>query len=202
MEPGQFAANDTILVCITCLTELTTDAIKHTHAGSATPTTSHVQQLHNSVTCRPQVELLGTDNLQEMKDRLAAEIRVLQQVKHRNIITFHDWWFDPRSQCVNFITEYFTSGTLRQFRKRARHITDQALKRWAWQIVEGLVYLHGHQPPVIHRCAARRRVPVPNVMHRCCLRISMWKRATRQMIACWTTLPTPPTPPHSTPRTH
>ena len=61
-----------------------------------------------------QVELLGNDNLQELKERLVAEIRVLQQLKHRNIITFYDWWFDPRSQCVNFITEYFTSGTLRQ----------------------------------------------------------------------------------------
>ena len=25
------------------------------------------------------------------------------------------------------------------------------LKRWAWQILQGLVYLHGHQPPIIHR---------------------------------------------------
>ena len=25
------------------------------------------------------------------------------------------------------------------------------LKRWAWQILQGLVYLHGHSPPIIHR---------------------------------------------------
>lgn len=25
------------------------------------------------------------------------------------------------------------------------------LKRWAWQILCGLVYLHGHSPPIIHR---------------------------------------------------
>ena len=25
------------------------------------------------------------------------------------------------------------------------------LKRWAWQILQGLIYLHGHQPPIIHR---------------------------------------------------
>jgi WNK lysine deficient protein kinase len=25
------------------------------------------------------------------------------------------------------------------------------LKRWAWQILQGLVYLHGHNPPIIHR---------------------------------------------------
>lgn len=27
----------------------------------------------------------------------------------------------------------------------------QAIKKWARQILEGLVYLHGHDPPVIHR---------------------------------------------------
>ena len=25
------------------------------------------------------------------------------------------------------------------------------LKKWAWQILQGLVYLHGHEPPIIHR---------------------------------------------------
>ena len=25
------------------------------------------------------------------------------------------------------------------------------MKRWAWQILCGLVYLHGHTPPIIHR---------------------------------------------------
>lgn len=27
----------------------------------------------------------------------------------------------------------------------------KAVKKWACQILEGLVYLHGHDPPVIHR---------------------------------------------------
>lgn len=25
------------------------------------------------------------------------------------------------------------------------------LKRWAWQILQGLLYLHGHDPPIVHR---------------------------------------------------
>jgi WNK lysine deficient protein kinase len=28
---------------------------------------------------------------------------------------------------------------------------EQVLKRWSWQILQGLVYLHGHNPPIIHR---------------------------------------------------
>ena len=43
-----------------------------------------------------------------------AEIRVLKQLKHKNIMSFHDSWLDSKNYCVNFITELFTSGTLRQ----------------------------------------------------------------------------------------
>ena len=47
--------------------------------------------------------------------------------------------------------QYFTSGTLRQYRKKHRAISETAIKRWAYQILEGLVYLHAHDPPVVHR---------------------------------------------------
>lgn len=49
-----------------------------------------------------------------VKERLFAEIKVLQQLKHRNIMSFHAWWYDQQNQTINFITEIFTHGTLRQ----------------------------------------------------------------------------------------
>lgn len=56
-------------------------------------------------------ELVST---KEDRDRLFAEIRVLKQLKHKNIMTFHDSWLEKQGYTVNFITELFTSGTLRQ----------------------------------------------------------------------------------------
>lgn len=50
----------------------------------------------------------------EERDRLFAEIRVLKALKHKNIMSFYDSWYDPRTFTVSFITELFTSGTLRQ----------------------------------------------------------------------------------------
>lgn len=44
-----------------------------------------------------------------------------------------------------------TSVRCRRYRKRHKYIDDDVLKRWAWQILCGLVYLHGHSPPIIHR---------------------------------------------------
>ncbi|KAF2609623.1 hypothetical protein F2Q70_00011214 [Brassica cretica] len=52
---------------------------------------------------------------------------------------------------INLITEVFTSGNLRQYRKKHKCVDLRALKKWSRQILEGLVYLHSHDPPVIHR---------------------------------------------------
>lgn len=97
-------------------------------------------------------DLMATkDVAKEDRDRMFAEIRVLKALKHKNIMSFYDSWFEPKTLTVNFITELFTSGTLRQYRKRHKHVDSEVLKRWAWQILCGLVYLHGHNPPIIHR---------------------------------------------------
>ncbi|KAK8472645.1 hypothetical protein PHAVU_002G270000 [Phaseolus vulgaris] len=56
-----------------------------------------------------------------------------------------------RRKTVNMITELFTSGSLKQFRKKHKKVDLKAVKGWARQILLGLNYLHGHNPPVIHR---------------------------------------------------
>lgn len=86
-----------------------------------------------------------------LRSRLFSEIAVLGKLKHRNIMTFYTSWLDDQHRTVNFITEYFHSGTLRRHRLSHKCITMKVLKRWAWQILQGLVYLHGHDPPIIHR---------------------------------------------------
>ena len=61
-----------------------------------------------------QVRVSELVSNKEERDRLFAEIRVLKQLKHKNIMTFYESWLDPKTYCINFITELFTSGTLRQ----------------------------------------------------------------------------------------
>lgn len=38
-----------------------------------------------------------------------------------------------------------------RYRKKHKHVDVRALKNWSRQILEGLLYLHSHDPPVIHR---------------------------------------------------
>ncbi|KAI3464141.1 hypothetical protein Pfo_020804 [Paulownia fortunei] len=84
-------------------------------------------------------------------ERLYSEVHLLKTLKHKNIIKFYNSWVDTKNEHINFITEIFTSGTLRQYRKKHKHVDVRALKKWSRQILEGLLYLHSHDPPVIHR---------------------------------------------------
>jgi len=52
-----------------------------------------------------QVELSGNHLDDQQRERLFAEIRVLKQLTHKNIMSFHDWWYDTRTATINFITE-------------------------------------------------------------------------------------------------
>ena len=38
-----------------------------------------------------------------------------------------------------------------RYRRKHKNVDLVGIKRWAWQILQGLVYLHGHNPPIIHR---------------------------------------------------
>ncbi|KAL2243664.1 UNVERIFIED_CONTAM: putative serine/threonine-protein kinase WNK2 [Sesamum indicum] len=84
-------------------------------------------------------------------ERLYSEVHLLKTLKHKNIIKFYNSWVDTKNEHINFITEIFTSGNLRQYRKKHKHVDVRALKKWSRQILEGLLYLHSHDPPVIHR---------------------------------------------------
>ncbi|XP_057953283.1 probable serine/threonine-protein kinase WNK4 [Malania oleifera] len=98
-----------------------------------------------------QVKLNHVLRTPEEVQRLYSEVHLLSTLSHESIIQFYTSWIDPHRKTFNFITEMFTSGTLREYRKRYRRVDIRAIKRWARQILRGLVYLHGHDPPVIHR---------------------------------------------------
>ncbi|XP_073013970.1 probable serine/threonine-protein kinase WNK6 [Typha latifolia] len=84
-------------------------------------------------------------------ERLYSEIHLLKSLKHSNILKFYTSWIDDKEKTVNIITELFTSGSLRQYRRKHKKVDMKAVKGWARQILTGLNYLHSQKPPVIHR---------------------------------------------------
>lgn len=98
-----------------------------------------------------QVKLADLLRHSEDVERLYSEVHLLKTLKHKNIIKFYSSWVDTKNENINIITEIFTSGSLRQYRTKHKNVDLRALKKWSRQILEGLLYLHSHDPPVIHR---------------------------------------------------
>ncbi|XP_017465891.1 PREDICTED: nuclear receptor-binding protein homolog [Rhagoletis zephyria] len=99
-------------------------------------------------------------NLQELKsqeEKMRQVFDNLMQLDHQNIVKFHRYWTDTQNAerpRVIFITEYMSSGSLKQFLKRtkrnAKRLPLEAWRRWCTQILSALSYLHSCIPPVIH----------------------------------------------------
>ena len=85
------------------------------------------------------------------RNRIVNEVRLLERLHHQNIISFHGSWVNRERQEVNFVTEILSSGTLKSFINKVQVIRWKIAKRWAFQILKGLEYLHSQDPPVIHR---------------------------------------------------
>ncbi|KAI3459387.1 hypothetical protein Pfo_016050 [Paulownia fortunei] len=98
-----------------------------------------------------QVKLYDFLQSPEDLERLYCEIHLLKTLKHSNIMKFCTSWVDTANRNINFVTEMFTSGTLRQYRLKHKRVNIRAIKHWCRQILQGLLYLHSHDPPVIHR---------------------------------------------------
>jgi WNK lysine deficient protein kinase len=69
---------------------------------------------------------------------------------HPNIISFYTSWFNREQKQIVFITELMNSGSLLDFVKPVA-LRWKIVKRWAKQILDGLMHLHAQDPPIIHR---------------------------------------------------
>ncbi|CAM8937324.1 unnamed protein product [Rhodiola kirilowii] len=98
-----------------------------------------------------QVNLLKFSDDPVVIDRLYSEVQLLSTLKNENIVALYSVWKDGEHVTLNFITEVCTSGNLREFRRKHRHVSLRALKKWAKQVLVGLEYLHTHDPCIIHR---------------------------------------------------
>ncbi|CAN0527311.1 unnamed protein product, partial [Ectocarpus sp. 8 AP-2014] len=79
------------------------------------------------------------------------EVRLLQNLEHKNLVQFHGSWVNREREEVIFVTEIMQSGSLMDFIRKVEMIRWRVVKRWARQILRGMHYLHSQEPPIIHR---------------------------------------------------
>ncbi|XP_072806042.1 nuclear receptor-binding protein 2 isoform X2 [Vicugna pacos] len=90
------------------------------------------------------------------EEKIQTMFEQLALVDHPNIVKLHKYWLDAseaRARVV-FITEYVSSGSLKQFLKKTKKnhkaMNARAWKRWCTQILSALSFLHSCSPPIIH----------------------------------------------------
>ena len=82
--------------------------------------------------------------------RAVEEMSTGLGLEHPHVIKSFQCWEDTQAGCINMVTEFFTSGNLREYRRKHKSLDIKAMKKWARQILQGLAYLHQQQPPVVH----------------------------------------------------
>lgn len=96
---------------------------------------------HTSATLTDQAET----------DRLEREFHVMKHLVNPNIVRCYGGWRDEDG-VINFITELFTSGTLKDYRKKHTDLDiEKAINGWGRSILSGLAFLHAQTPPIVHR---------------------------------------------------
>lgn len=103
-----------------------------------------------------EVQFSERKNFKAQEEKLRQVFDNLTQLEHPNIVKFHKYWTDNTSDKprIIFITEYMSSGSLKQFlkktKKNMKKLPIQGWKRWCSQILSGLDYLHSCTPSIIH----------------------------------------------------
>ena len=89
-------------------------------------------------------------------------------MKHPNVIHFINAWINRQKDEVIFIAEIVTGGSLKKYfveifrrilkffvffsyLKKIRSPRLKVNKGWCREILQGIEYLHSHDPPIIHR---------------------------------------------------
>ncbi|KAF2893694.1 hypothetical protein ILUMI_12478 [Ignelater luminosus] len=103
-----------------------------------------------------EVQFSERKNFKAQEEKIQLIFENLTQLEHPNIVKFHRYWTDTHNDKprVIFITEYMSSGSLKQFLKRTKRSVKRlplhSWRRWCKQILSALSYLHSCSPPIIH----------------------------------------------------
>ena len=99
-----------------------------------------------------------------MLQRFSAECEILSELKHPNIVQFLGVDFEQDSQLPILVME-FVHTTLAACVDRYRKLPDEVSYSILDGVATALCYLHGHDPPVIHRDLSANNVLLTPDMH-------------------------------------
>lgn len=91
---------------------------------------------------------------QDQIEKVEFEVQLLKRLDHKNIINlFAAWHATPENSkpSMDFITELMSSGTLKEYLMHSRVMKLKVIRRWCFNLLDAITYLHDQKPPVMHR---------------------------------------------------
>lgn len=93
------------------------------------------------------------DNRGSVRERLSIEMRVLHPLNHPYIPKIYGQFSFEDNEYL--VMEYVEGRTLDEIafdgRRDGRLLEELRVKGWAMQVLDALEYLHGQNPPIVHR---------------------------------------------------
>ncbi|CEF59672.1 WNK homolog [Strongyloides ratti] len=87
--------------------------------------------------------------------KIREEIYILSLLSHQNILPLLNYWEYKIEGVIEtnivMITEYFDNGSLKNYITSLEFVSKSSIKTWGKQILNGLKYLHTHDPVILHR---------------------------------------------------
>lgn len=84
--------------------------------------------------------------------QLCTDVKVFGRINHPNLLNLYHAWIDKSRQLFIFITELFSSQTLRNYVTEVVHKPSRTIiGKWCGQIIDGLEQLLNREPPLVHR---------------------------------------------------
>ena len=96
-----------------------------------------------------EIDIIYTNNnyLEAKILSFQQEIEILSKLNHKNIITYYGT--KRTNQCFHIFLEYCIGGSIAKMLEDFRFFTENVIRKYTKQILEGLEYLHANN--VVHR---------------------------------------------------
>ena len=92
-----------------------------------------------------QLQVVSPEMLQE----LTREAEIMSNLHHPNIVSLYGICVDPDHSCMAM--EFMAGGSLDHFLQDAKHLNWEQRWQIAIDIGNGVLHLHHHEPPILHR---------------------------------------------------
>ena len=87
------------------------------------------------------IEFVAVKSVDRMRrKKLMNEVRIFHNLEHPNVLRFYNW-YETRNH-LWIIFEYCPGGDLLKLLEDDKKLPEQTIKKFAFELVEGLSYLH------------------------------------------------------------